>query len=647
MPIKKLRPSYAFDEERLDELRAVVPEAFADGKINWDVLKESLGEYLEDEDAEAEHFGLFWPGKREARRLASRPSKGTLVPEPDLGLDERATQNIFIEGENLEVLKVLQKSYAGRLKLIYIDPPYNTGNDFIYSDDYSEPLATYLQRTEQANEAGEILTTNPRTSGRFHSNWLNMMYPRLRLARQLMDEDGVILISIDDNEIHNLLALVKEIWGEENVIGVLVWEKKKKGAFLASHLTNIKEYVIVAARDASEFEGLIGEIATNTETYPCINASNSREIRRIPAGIPSNYSEENYTLPEGSIISSGTMNMVLHSDLIIEDDTLKVPLLIEGRWRYTQEKIDEFARNGHLYLTTDLYLRRIVTEPRYKRLKDLLPRVGTNPDADYRDYNPDNLFADGWGSNEDGEEEVRTIFGEQDVYSYPKPMKLIAKLIASYRDKNAIVMDFFAGSCTTAHAVLDLNHKDNGNRRFIMIQIPEPTDNPEYSTITEIGRDRLSRVITQMKVMRKGELDLYPNEDLGFRYYRLEHSNYKEWQDYEGDDVGQIATLFDQFESPLIEDWKSEDLLTEILLLEGFPLESQVVNQESFTHNQVQIVTSDSLQHRLFVCLDETIASETIAQLELEDKDVFVCLDTALTDQTKVRLADAGNIHVI
>ncbi|MGD2158346.1 MAG: site-specific DNA-methyltransferase [Anaerolineales bacterium] len=229
MPIEKLRPSFTFTEDRLKELKTVVPEAFADGKINWDVLREALGEYLEEEDQE--HFGLTWPGKRDSRRLAAMPSKGTLVPQPGEGINEGSTHNIFIEGENLEVLKLLQKSYAGRVKMIYIDPPYNTGNDFIYRDDYSEPLYTYLKRTGQVDETGHELTTNTRASGRFHSNWLNMMYPRLLLARQLLQEDGAIFISIDDNEISNLKAVMDEIFGEENFINIVsVKAKPSAGA---------------------------------------------------------------------------------------------------------------------------------------------------------------------------------------------------------------------------------------------------------------------------------------------------------------------------------------------------------------------------------------------------------------------------------
>ncbi len=224
MPIEKLRPSFTFTEDRLAELSAVVPEAFADGKINWDTLRKALGDYLEDENQE--HFGLFWPGKREARRLAALPSKGTLVPQSGLGINEETTHNIFIEGDNLEVLKLLQKSYAGRVKMIYIDPPYNTGNDFVYPDDYSDPLEVYLQRTGQVDEAGHLLTTNSRSSGRFHSNWLNMMYPRLLLARQFLNKRGFIFVSIDDNEYHHLRLVMDEIFGQENFLANFVWQAK-------------------------------------------------------------------------------------------------------------------------------------------------------------------------------------------------------------------------------------------------------------------------------------------------------------------------------------------------------------------------------------------------------------------------------------
>ncbi|HYV91509.1 MAG TPA: site-specific DNA-methyltransferase [Chitinophagales bacterium] len=246
MPHEKLRPQFTFDEERIAELKRIAPEVFADGKINWETLHEALGDHLEDESADAEHFGLFWAGKRDARRMAAQPSKGTLVPLRGNGVDEDSTRNIFIEGENLEVLKLLQKSYKGRVKMIYIDPPYNTGNDFVYEDDFKEPLEEYLRRTGQLDEEGKPLTTNTKADGRFHSKWLSMMYPRLRLARNLLREDGVIFINIDHNENANLRLLMNEVYGEENFLADVIWkhtqQSKNDERFFSRQYNNLFVY---------------------------------------------------------------------------------------------------------------------------------------------------------------------------------------------------------------------------------------------------------------------------------------------------------------------------------------------------------------------------------------------------------------------
>ena len=257
MATEKIRPSFTFTEDRLAELQAVVPEAFADGKLEWDTLREALGNYLDGDDDNtpaAEHFGLNWPGKREARRLAAKPSHGTLRPAPGEGLNEETTGNLFIEGDNLEVLKLLQKSYAGRVKMIYIDPPYNTGNDFVYRDDFSEPLESYLRRSGQSGEGGELLTSNPKSSGRFHTNWLNMIYPRLRLARTLLRDDGVIYVSIDDNEIHNLRAVMDEVFGEENFLDTIIWKKRYGGGAKEKYLVTLHEYVLFYARSVDQLK---------------------------------------------------------------------------------------------------------------------------------------------------------------------------------------------------------------------------------------------------------------------------------------------------------------------------------------------------------------------------------------------------------
>ena len=239
MAIERIKPAFHFEAERIEQLKQIAPEAFADGKINWETLQEALGDYLEEEDITTEHFGLFWPGKRAARKIASIPSEGTLIPCPGEGIDEENTRNIFIEGENLEVLKLLQKSYANSIKLIYIDPPYNTGNDFIYEDDFSESIDEYLRRTGQLDEDAKQISANTKADGRFHSKWLSMMYPRLRLARNLLSNDGFIFISIDENEAANLKLLLNEVYGEENFIASIANINNPKGRSDDNYISTI------------------------------------------------------------------------------------------------------------------------------------------------------------------------------------------------------------------------------------------------------------------------------------------------------------------------------------------------------------------------------------------------------------------------
>ncbi len=617
MPIQKLRPTFTFDQDRLDQLRAIVPEAFADGKINWDVLRETLGEHLEPEDDDVEHFGLFWPGKREARHLASRPSQGALIPQPGLGVDEATTRNLFIEGDNLEVLKLLQRSYAGRIKMIYIDPPYNTGNDFIYSDDFAEPLESYLQRTGQADEAGQILTSNTRASGRFHSNWLSMMYPRLRLARQLLCDDGVIFVSIDDNEQHHLRTLMDEIFGQENWLGTFVWKSRQ----------------MVDNRTKTG-------ISIDHEYILCYGKSSAAALRGSEKDLAKFSNPDND--PRGPWRSADLTGLAtkdrrpnLHYDLKDPSTGIIYPCPPKG-WRFEPDTMQKKIQEGRVLFPASGQGR-----PRHKLFLEEMASIYTGLSTISTDLHTTH-----------GTKDMLDLFGES-VIQFPKPVELIKRLIQQVTDDGDIVLDFFAGSGTTAQAMLELNRMDNARRHFVLVQIPEktPKNSPaqkfELETIADIGRERIRRVIAQMQAETQGQLDLRPDEDLGFKCYRLDRTHFKQWRDYQGDDPDQVATLFDRFESPLVEGWQPGDLLTEILLIEGFPLDSRVEPQDRFTHNQVRLVTSDFHAHRLFVCLDPTVAPDTIAQLDLQDQDIFVCLDTALTDEAKIRLSDTGNIHVI
>ncbi len=624
MTPEKLRPSFTFTEERLRQLQQVVPEAFADGKINWETLREALGNYLEDEEACDEHFGLFWPGKRQARRLAALPPKGTLVPAPGEGVNEDKTHHIFIEGENLEVLKLLQKSYAGRVKMIYIDPPYNTGKDFIYEDDYSEPLEAYLKRTGQMDEEGRRLTTNTKASGRFHSNWLNMMYPRLLLARQLLREDGVIFVSIDDTEYAHLYLIMKEVFGEENYVSTLVRRAKVGGGSDNKQFAKEADFILVFAK--------------YVERLPVFYIGHTpRELKR--------YSEVDEkgrffwdTYSRSGLASDDPASDSLYYTVTFPDGTTKT-----DRWRRSYERLQQDLKSGEA---------KFVKTPKgwHVHFKQRLNPKGKRP----RQIIYESKFG-----NAEGNADLKSIF-DKPLFSYPKPVSLLKFLVeVATRDSiNAIVLDFFAGSCTTAHAVLQQNREDGGKRRFIMVQLPEPTPPDSearkagFATIAEIGKERIRRVIAKMQAEREGQMDFNPDEDLGFKVFKLQRSHFKAWQPVEPTTPQALDDLFSQHASPLVEGWDPQALLTEILLLEGFPLDSAIIPlDDTFPANTVWRVHHPDVGHELFVCLDETLAEDTVERLKAGDllraEDIFICLDAALTDEAKVVLDDRLRLKVI
>ena len=658
MTPEKLRPAFTFTEDRLRQLQQVVPEAFADGKINWETLREVLGNYLEDEEACEEHFGLFWPGKRQARRLAALPPKGTLAPAPGEGVNEDQTHHLFIEGENLEVLKLLQKSYAGRVKMIYIDPPYNTGKDFIYPDDYSEPLEAYLKRTGQMDEEGRRLTTNTRASGRFHSNWLNMMYPRLLLARQLLQDDGVIVVHIDEHEFHNLIQIMNEIFGEENALGAIVWDKRNpKGD--AKGVAYQHEYIVLFAKQKEKIaeKGGLKRPKENAEKILAMARKLVREYGEVNDEVRQKFKEwlkkQNFSGGEkaynlidesGEVYQSVSMAWPNKKKApkeyfypLIHPVTGKPCPVPERGWRNPPDTMQVLLKKGVIIFGPDE-----TTQPRRKYL--LKDNMFENvPSLLYYGGSDDAFFKQ---------------IGLQ--FDNPKPLYVSKKLVEAITcsDKSAIIMDFFAGSCTAAHAVLQQNREDGGKRQFIMVQLPEPTPPDSearkagFVTIAEIGKERIRRVIAKMQAEREGQMDFNPDEDLGFKVFKLRRSHFKEWQPVEPTTPQVLDDLFSQHTSPLVEGWGPQALLTEILLLEGFPLGSAIVSlDETFPGNTVWRVHHPDVSHELFVCLDETLAEDTVERLKAGDllraEDIFICLDAALTDEAKVVLDDRLRLKVI
>jgi adenine-specific DNA-methyltransferase len=609
MPHERLRPRFIFTEERLAQLREVVPEAFADGKIDWTSLREALGNWLEETEEEAEHFGLTWPGKREARRIAAMPSQGTLVPMPGEGVDEDTTRNLFIEGDNLEVLKLLQKSYAGRVKMIYIDPPYNTGNDFVYEDDFAEPIETYLRRTAQLDEEGKALTTNTRADGRFHSKWLSMMYPRLRLARSLLADEGMLFVSIDDSEVHNCRQIMNEIYGEECFVESFVWKKSYGGGAKEKYAVRQHEYVLLYCK--------------NREALPELWLPPDAEAEaRYYKYRDDNYEERGpYRLKP----LEASKSMDARPNLKYAIPSPHGPVLPRRQWWWSKERTMKALENDEIVFTkTNNGVS--VTYKQYLR----------GVDGEVRGAKPFSVL-DGPYTQE-GTRDLSALFDGDLPLQFPKPVALIEQLmrIGAPASDGGIVLDFFFGSGTTGQAVFSLNRSDGGTRRFIGIQLPEPMTGAKYPTIAAVAKERLRRASKHIKKDKNPTA----GEDLGFRVLKLERSAYRVWRNYEGDNLNRVIELFANAEDTLVDDWTSEGLLTEVMLLEGFPLDSEVEVLKGFRQNRVSQVTSDHSAHKLVACFDNRLYADTFNALDLRDTDVFVCLDRALTDETKIRLAD-------
>jgi adenine-specific DNA-methyltransferase len=615
----KLRPAFTFTDEKLAELKRVAPEAFADGKVNWEVLKEALGEQVDDEGAEAEHFGLNWPGKRDARRMAGTPSTGALVPKPGDGVNEDTTRNIFIEGENLEVLKLLQKAYRGKVKMIYIDPPYNTGNDFVYEDDFTEPLEEYMRRTGQVDEEGKPLTTNTRADGRFHSKWLSMMYPRLRLARQLLRDDGVIFVSIDDNEVHHLVTLMAEVFGDENREALMTWRRRhNQPNDKTKMIGKVAEHIVVFARNSDALKtqaGFQGVPLTEKRSGEYKNPDND------PKGPWTSNPWKAAKGRGGSKYTITTPTGKKYSETWYGNEGSFKDLIAEKRVHWTDDGAG--VPRIKIYLTEAM--------------------EGGQSAINF-------LKHDEYGSNQDASAELEELYDGVKVFDNPKPTQLLSSLFHVGSKAGDIVLDFFGGSGSTAHTCYRMTSEGAGARQFIVVQMHEVVNEKEESGANAkgLGFDRISdltldRIKRSSKALSTGKKE----GDFGVRAFAMTHSNYRAWKDYHGTDAKALEDLFAAQETPLREGWTVEGLTTEVMLLEGFPLDSRVEVQKAFKKNTVQRIHHEWHQHALFICLDKKIHTETIAALALGEGDTFICLDTAIDDQSKLRLSDKGMIKTI
>jgi adenine-specific DNA-methyltransferase len=607
------RDSLNLVAENRRKLAIMFPEARTEaGELDLVRLHAILGE--PEVAPVRERFGLIWPGKTECFTAVQTPSPATLLPKLDRSVDFANSQNLIIEGDNLQVLKTLQRSYLNAVGAIYIDPPYNTGNDFIYPDDYSESLQTYLAYTGQVDASGKRFGTTSDTAGRFHSKWLNMMYPRIYLARNLLREDGVILVSIDDHEVHNLHGLLNEIFGEENFCGTFVWEKKRKASFLDLVMASKTEYVLAFAKDRSLVGPFTSGVIEDGKMYPFNNAGNPLSILEFATGsVIFSLADQ---MIEPCDMSEGNIKTKLLDVLEIRDGRNSNPFRLEGEWRYSQRKVNEFIANGD-----DIVIRRKPFRPNYinrstgeKKIANLLTVKGTNSPT-----------------YEDATEEIRSLFGA-DVIEYPKPIGLISFLIEAVTRPDDLVLDFFAGSGTTAHAVLGLNEKDGGSRRFILVQLPEPTGREDYPLITDITEERVRRAAGNSQ-SRQARLDAEARvQDTGFRVFALDESNVRSWDSSIAHDAGVIDRQLALSVDNIRHDRTNFDLLFEVLLKSGYQLSTRV-GTETIAGRTVYSVSDGAF----LICLERSLELDFVQAIAERKPERVLLLDEGFSGNDQLK----------
>lgn len=633
--INELSPtSPNFRTDLAKKLEELVPEAIADGKVDVVKLKELLAE---DAGEPNERFGLFWPGKKQALRAAQDPTTATLKPAKDESKDWDTTNNIFIEGDNLEVLKVLQKQYHNSIKMIYIDPPYNTGKDFVYPDNFKEGLQNYLEFSQQVDEGNKKISTNTETAGRYHSNWLNMMYPRLKLARNLLTDDGVIFISIDDSEQAQLKKLCDEIFGEGNFLGNLSIVNNLKGRSDDEFFATSNEYLLCYARNVlySKIGGfdlpqsmldeykLFDDISKYKEVSLQKTGKNSRRIDR-----PNMYYEIYYNP------STKRFSLDFESGALA---ILPTPINgVDGRWRWGKET---FNKNKD----TELTARKVGENWRiYVKMRNL---VNGKP----RKLKPKTTWIDPKYDTGNGGRSIKQLFNEASYFDNPKSPIFISDVIKIGSEENSVILDFFAGSATTAHAVMQLNAEDGGNRKHIMVQLPEPTDEKSeafkagYRKISDIARERINRAGEKIKSdfvdkLAERETPL----DVGYRTYKLADTNFTKWQSAPTGDLTELQAHLDLMRESSNDNASEEDLLVEVLLKMGLPLTTRTKTVDVDGRLQVHQVVAegDSSEGQPVLYLNERV-KPTLEQLRTIITDLtpskFVILDDAFQGDNQLK----------
>ena len=582
--------SVSITDENIEKIGSLFPNVIVESEngksIDFDLLKQELSKEIVE--GNKEKYQLTWPGKKEAILTANTPTKNTLRPIKEKSVDFDNTENIYIEGDNLEALKILQESYLNKIKCIYIDPPYNTGNDFIYNDKFNKDKEKELIESGQIDEVGNRLVSNNQSNGRFHSDWLSMMYPRLKLARNLLTQDGLIFISIDDNEYSNLKKICDEIFGEVNFVATLKWKKKKQPSFL-SKVAGIMEYILIYSKNYFKIDKLSIETLSDSDK-PIINASNRLSQLTFKSGIRTKT--ECLSIIKTGLYQNKSMSVEFLDDVLIENGRTINQFRAIANFRTNQEQINKFIDDDLIFITKNLGFRRDLTAEEKISGKSIT-----------------DLLLD-WGQNQDGSDELKKLFEISDaigIFDNPKPTLLIKNIIKSISKENDIILDFFSGSGTTAHSILSLNSEKKLNLSFILIQLDELTEENSkpyklgYKKITDIGEERIRRATKKIKEETKADIDY------GFRVYTIDSSNMKDVY-YKPCDLSQVQLGL--LESNIKEDRTSEDLLTQVILDLGLTLDLKIEEKE-IMNNKVYFVDENSL----IACFEDNINIDIVDEI--------------------------------
>lgn len=600
--------SMDLEKANMEKLKAVFPECFSEGTLDIDKLLSLCGEYI---DNDFEKYKFEWKGKAECLRLAQKRSTGTLRPCREESVNFDDTQNVYIEGDNLEVLKLLQTAYYNKVKMIYIDPPYNTGNDFVYEDDFADPIARYKEITQQTTKS------NPETMGRFHTNWLNMMYPRLRLAANLLKDDGVIFISIDEIEMPNLRKICDEVFGEENHIADFVWHNKRGGGNDAKYVAVEHEYVIMYAKNVSNLDRLFVPFSKDY-------LARYKEEDEIGKYFWDTFKRKAGKQYYPIICPDGT---------VLEKDEFGNPI----SWLRSEPRFKEDVANGEIRIIK-------INDKWSVQFKQRIPD-GKKPRTIFLE---ESIF-ENQGTSGDGSSEVLQLFSKN-LFSHPKPLNLIKHLLTFDTKDDDIILDFFSGSATTAHAVMQLNAADGGNRKFICVQLPELCDEKSeaykagYKNICEIGKERIRRAGAKILEEKGDQIAIGDEEketlDIGFKVFKLDTSNLRIWDSTPITGDNQIEMFTERMNSIIdsIKDDRTDmDVVYEVMLKMGVPLHVPVQYIE--VNGKVVYIVGDFL---LMIALFDNITDEDIDGMAAYAPAKIVCAEQGFADDSAL-----SNAHYI